>query len=497
MVASIRRPPDGLTGTEAGRYWLRCPLLQRAVAFPPDPRYTLEPMPPSDADAVLVAARKRPAPVYLLIGDPFQTETVARELVDLLVPAERRSFSLETYDGRSTAIAPILDSLRTPSLVRGTKVIWVREPTLFLSGEKRTDIADGLFAAWEDDRPVEAAEKLLALAALAGWTQDQLGGADWRALTTSDATALFGRALGAREAEALDAVRTVCAERHLTVAAFHDQSGQLDEFLAAGVPPNSVLIFTSAAADRRKRVVKTIADAGVVAEFTAARERSGALSPESVDTLIDRVVGRAGKRLTPAARQLVHRRAGAQVGPLASELEKLCLYVGEEPTIEEADVRTSLRDLAESWIFDFTKALAQRQAAPAVGLLRALFEQGEHPLRLLSVIARELRLLLLARDCLIGSLAGKWTPHTQYTAFRDRLLPGLDEAERDALGSLHPYVLYQCLHNASRTSAAALQRGLLALQTLDVAFKSTAADPRLRLEAFVLDMCGGVQGVRG
>ena len=128
--------------------------------------------------------------------------------------------------------------------------------------------------------------------------------------------------------------------------------------------------------------------------------------------------------------------------------------VGDASTIEEADVRASVRDLAESWIFDFTKALAQRQAAPAVTLLRALFDQGEHPLRMLSVIARELRLLLLARDCLSGSLAGSFTPRTQYTVFRDRLLPTLDERERDALGSLHPYVLYQCLQNASRTSTA-------------------------------------------
>jgi DNA polymerase III delta subunit len=124
-------------------------------------------------------------------------------------------------------------------------------------------------------------------------------------------------------------------------------------------------------------------------------------------------------------------------------------------------------------------------------MLRGLFEQGEHPLRLLSVIARELRLLLLARDCLRGSLAGAWTPRTTYATFRDRLLPRLTEDEKDALGALHPFVLYQCLQNGGRTSGVALQRGMLALQALDVAFKSSAADPRIRLEAFVLDFCRG------
>jgi DNA polymerase III subunit delta len=450
-------------------------------------------MPPSDADAILAAAQQKPRPVYLLIGEPFQTEAVARALIDLLVPEAQRSFSLERYDGRSTSIAPILDSLRTPSLLPGTKVIWVREPTLFLSGEKRSDITAALFAAWEDERGVEAAEKLLVLAALAGWSNDELWAADWQSLYGAAATGVFGRAIGRREAEALDAIRALCAERGLGVAAFRDESGQLEAFLASGSPPNSVLIFTATAADRRKRVVKIIADAGVVAEFTVARERSGALSPESADALIERIVGRAGKRLAPAARQLLQRRAGAHAGLFAAELEKLFLYVGDATTISEADVRTSVRDLAESWIFDFTKALAQRQAAPALVLLRALFEQGEHPLRLLSVIARELRLLLVARDCLNGSLAGVWTPRIQYTAFRDRLLPSLSDSERDTLGSLHPYVVYQCLQNASRTTANALQHGIMALQEMDVAIKSTPADPRLRLEAFVLEMCGGVR----
>src|SRR5262245_35133631 len=293
-------------------------------------------MPSSDADALLAAARRQPAPVYLLIGEPFQTEPVARELIDLLVPPERRSLSLELYDGRSAAIAPILDSLRTPSLLAGTKVIWVREPTLFLSSERRSDVAATLFAAWDEDRAGEAAEKLLVLAALAGWTQDDLAAADWRALPAADATALLGRAIGAREGEALDAIRAVCRERGLAVAAFRDESGQLEAFLAAGPPPASVLIFTSTAADRRKRVVKTIAETGVVAEFALARERSGALSPESVDALIDRIVGGAGKRVEPAARQLIQRRAGAQAALLASELEKLCLYAGDAPTIAEA-----------------------------------------------------------------------------------------------------------------------------------------------------------------
>lgn len=442
-----------------------------------------------EMEALLAAAAKTPRAVYLFIGEPFQTEPAARALIDVLVPPDKRSFSLEQYDGRSTAIGPILDSLRMPSLFGGTKLVWVREPTLFLSGEKRADLSDALFTAVDEERPLEAAEKLLVLAALAGWSQADFAAAEWAAMSGTDQTALLGRRLEAGEAETLDGLRTLCAERGLTVSAFRDDSGQLEQYLSGGPPPQAVLVFTASAADKRKRVVKTIQQQGALLEFTVQRERSGALSAESVDALIASVLGATGKRLAPTARQVLVQRAGTQAGVLAGELEKLCLYVGDAATIDEAAVRDSVRDLAESWVFDFTKALAQRQAGAAVAQLRALFAQGEHPLRLLSLIARELRLLLLARDCLRGSLAGSWTPRTTYATFRDRLLPTLSEDEKTALGTLHPFVLYQCLQNASRTSGAHLQRAVLALQSLDVAFKSTPTDPRIRLEAFVLDFC--------
>ena len=93
------------------------------------------------------------------------------------------------------------------------------------------------------------------------------------------------------------------------------------------------------------------------------------------------------------------------------------------------------------------------------------------------------------RDCLADTFSGAWSTNTSYDVFRDRLLPTLAEAQKEAFGGLHPYALYQCVQNASRTSTAALQRALLALQLLDIRMKSSAGDPQLLLEAYVLDVC--------
>jgi len=174
---------------------------------------------------------------------------------------------------------------------------------------------------------------------------------------------------------------------------------------------------------------------------------------------------------------------------VTSEMEKLCLYVGERPLIGVDDVRLVFRDMAESWIFDFTSALAGCQLAQALPLLRGLLAQGEPPLRLLAMVARELRLLLVARECLDDTLAGKWRPELNFSAFQARVLPHLDAATRESFGNVHPFVLYRRFQDAARVSGNALRRALIRVSDIDLQLKSSRNDPALLLEGFVLDWC--------
>lgn len=446
--------------------------------------------PAQTVDHMLASASQKPSPVYLLVGEPFQTESITRRLIDVLVPAERRSFNLETYDGRSAALSPILDSLRTPGFFRSTKVIWVRESTLFLSSEKRADVSAALLTAWSEERQGEAAEKLLTLAAMAGWKAEQFSSTDFASATATSLNDLLGQAAGAEERTILSAVRAYCQDRGLSVGDFRDDSGLLQEFLERGHAGDAVLVFTASTIDRRKRIVNLIRERGTIVELALPRERSGALAEASVDQLVAAALERAGKRLAPGARALLMRRAGGDPAAVAMELEKLCLYAGDDAIIKEEDVRVSFRDMGESWIFDFTRALSQRQPGAAVGLLRDLFGQGEHPLRLLALIARELRMLLLARDCL-NDLKGQWKPGIQFATFKDRLLPLLSDEQREGFGNIHPYALYQSLLNASRMRTSSLHRAVLGLHELDLKLKRSQGDPHILLERFVLDLCRG------
>lgn len=445
---------------------------------------------PEVAALLQAAASGASKPAYLFVGEPFDTRAAATALLDVLVPPARRTFNVETYDGRTASIATIIDSARTPGFFPGLKVLWVRESSLFLSGEKRPDVTRALIAAWNDGRETEAAEKLLTLVAMAGWSQAEFRDSRWTAIPKTRLREVFGEVPEDQALIVIEAVHAECMARDLGVSTYRDDSGALLELLDAGVATSTVLLFTTSTMDARKRVVKRLRELGAVVELSVGRERSGALSRETVDAVVQQTLRDFDKRLTQEAQQLVAQRAGVDLAQLSGEMEKLCLYVGEQASVTAADVRTVFRDMAESWIFDFTSALAARQLARALPLLRGLNEQGEPALRLLAMISREVRMLLAARECLDGPLKVAWRGGLPFNVFQSRVLPLLDDETKQAFGNVHPFVLYRRFQDAGGVSATALRAALVRLSDLDVRFKSSRTDPYTLLEAFLIEWCG-------
>ncbi len=446
--------------------------------------------PHAELKSLLAAAQAgKLKPVYLFVGESADTRAAGNALADALVPAASRSFNLETYDGRVTAIGTVLDSLRTRGFFPGVKLVWVRESPVLLSSEKRSDVTKSMLSAWADGREQDATEKLLSLIALAGWEQKQFEETQWPSAAKTRVREVFGEELDVAEIAVVSSIQAAALARGLKVAVHQDESTALLEFLEAGMPPQTVLLLTASDVDGRKRIVKRVKEIGAGVELTLARERSGALGREAVEEIVAQVVRQFGKQLAPAARELILRRAGVDALLLRREVEKLCLYCGAEPTVQESDVRACVRDLAESWIFDFTAAFCSRSAPKTLPLLRGLFEQGEPPLRLLAMVARELRMLLIARECLEGSLRGHWRSNVAYNEFQSRLLPAIDADTQVAFGKAHPFVLYRRFQDASHVAAGDLRTALIQLSELDIRLKSAPGDPRILVEAFVIDWC--------
>ncbi|GAB4561174.1 MAG: DNA polymerase III subunit delta [Anaerolineae bacterium] len=101
-----------------------------------------------------------------------------------------------------------------------------------------------------------------------------------------------------------------------------------------------------------------------------------------------------GKVISPEATVALADALGTDLRALASELDKLALYVGDRRRIELADVEALVSYTQAASIFRLTDAIAERRAATAYELLDRLRQEGAAAPYLITMIQRQFRILL-------------------------------------------------------------------------------------------------------
>ncbi|HWP23527.1 MAG TPA: DNA polymerase III subunit delta [Candidatus Binatia bacterium] len=422
--------------------------------------------------------------LLLLFGDDLPVEQTAKAIVDLLVPEDRRGFNLERFDGRVASWEQIEAALMTPPFLPGKKVLWVQNAPYFFSKEQKGELSEKILELWREGRRDDAVKSVVELLVLEGWTQEQ-----WERLDGAAAksfASLFDSDAADRQ-EIADALLAYCKNRDLDLTRHRGGEGhRLMGLLDQSLPEWSFLLLTAEQVDRRTRLYKRFEQAGAALYLGLERDQKGKLSRENLLAFIHEQLARSGKSLEPRAREMLVERASGDLRGLKQELDKLVLFAGDRASIRAGDVEAVVTDRGEGWIFDLTRAIAERDAAAALGQLARLLSQGDHPLRLLGTIASEVRRLLAARQLLDTDLAKRWRRGMSYAQFQQAVL-----RQGEPLLTRNPYADYMCFQRAERFSLDELRAWMESLFEADLRLKSSAGQPRLVMEKLVLDMCLG------
>jgi DNA polymerase-3 subunit delta len=179
---------------------------------------------------------------------------------------------------------------------------------------------------------------------------------------------------------------------------------------------------------------------------------------------------RHGAEMDGQAAALLREVTGEQTLLADQELRKLADYVNGERPIGAADLERLTPFHAEGDVFAMVDAVGGRDGAKAMRAMHTLLAE-EDPRYVFTMIVRQFRLLLLARDALDRGVAPR-----QILTESPHRLPGFvaDKVARQALGF-------------SSDRLADIYRELLAL---DVASKSGRADITLGLESLVATLAG-------
>jgi DNA polymerase-3 subunit delta len=437
-----------------------------------------------DLDVILSEIRKGEAPPLLLLhGDDFQVHAASRAILDLLVPAEKRAFNLEQFDGRSSPWDQIRAALMTPPLFAGKKAVFIENAPYFLSREQKGELGEKVSELWRGGKKDEAAKLFLDLLLLEGWSQDR-----WEALEGPSAAATTAKLLPGDDKEVkedAEGILSYCRGRGMSLSRRSgDESHSLMEFIEAGLPPWNVLLMVAPHVDRRTRLYKKFAEKGAVLDLDLKRDRSGRVSRESLAEYIDLRLREAGKKIEPQAREMILLRAGEELWAVHQELEKLLLYIGQNPWIRAREVDEIFLDQGEAWIFDLTNALAERDSLRALEHLARMLSHGDHPLKLLGIIAAEVRRLLIARHLIEGEMRGRWNKKMTYPQFQAGVLSG-----GSPLITRSPYRDYMSFQKAENFATQELLLYLDWIYQTDLSLKSSGNSPRMAMERLILEMC--------
>ncbi|MFQ5515162.1 MAG: DNA polymerase III subunit delta [Myxococcota bacterium] len=274
---------------------------------------------------------------------------------------------------------------------------------------------------------------------------------------------------GTRPAEIVAAARTlpVRAPRRLVrVRGVDDRRAA--SFIEAELLPyledpvaTTCLVLEAPKVDRRQAWVKRVAKLGRVV-ICAAPKR-----PPDLRAWIEARITSLGKQPGPGVAAELLERVGPQLDLLASEIEKLSLFVGERSRVVPRDVMEVSGELRARALYELTDAIGQRRAGPALAMLAKLIDQGQPPLLLLGTLANHFRRLLRASDC--HPLEAK-------------------EVER-RLG-VHPYAARKLTEQVRRFEPERLRSCLAAIRRTDEVLKGALPlSPRLAIERLVLAVC--------
>ena len=225
------------------------------------------------------------------------------------------------------------------------------------------------------------------------------------------------------------------------------------------VPDTTNLVFAEGALNSRNPLLALVRPLAETLTFPVPRHR------ELPRWIADRA-RRRGIEIEPRAADALAAAIGGNLRIVDSELEKLSIYRGDE-RIRYEDVRRMVAYVREANIFAAVDAVLERRPDHAVRHIHRLLDEGREPSYIITMIARQVRLILLARDV------------------REQ---GVPRAEIGGRLSLSGFPLQKTLQQEERISSerlAAIHRRLL---QADADLKTSAADDALVLDMLVAEL---------
>jgi len=157
------------------------------------------------------------------------------------------------------------------------------------------------------------------------------------------------------------------------------------------VPETTFFVFSEESVDKRLKLYKAVKSVGYCSEFNG-------ITPEELQRWINSYLKKANKQITNRAYAELISRCGSDMHLLKSEMEKLIAFTYGKAGIDIPDIQSICIPHTEDKIFVMLEDIMAGRVNEAFNLYGDLLDLQEEPGRILSMIIRQLRLMLHVKD---------------------------------------------------------------------------------------------------
>jgi DNA polymerase-3 subunit delta len=209
-----------------------------------------------------------------------------------------------------------------------------------------------------------------------------------------------------------------------------------------------------------KKVAKEQKDAAIVRRYDLPKDWE-------LHAWIERRVKLKVGAIARDAAVMLAALVGQNLRMLDQEIEKLLLYT-DGRQVEVGDIQKLVSHARETSIFDLVDAVGYRKADQALSLLHRMLDDGQAPLYILGMLARQVRILIQVKQ-----LQGE----------------GLNQEDIASRLQLHPYAVKKALAQGQNFSESQLETAHQRLVRTDWSIKTGASEEIVALDLLVVELC--------
>ena len=218
-----------------------------------------------------------------------------------------------------------------------------------------------------------------------------------------------------------------------------------------------ILVLYAADLDRRKKFYKTLRAGHCVVELNK-------LKGVALERWAETFVRQQGYRISSSGIRKLVELVGSDLQILASELEKVMLFAGQEKRIPDSTIDDLVRTSRQHGIFELINALGRLDRKSALAELANLLSMGEHPLVVVAMMTRHCRQVLIAKE---------------------GILQRQHPREIGSAAQIPPFILERFLNQARAANFDTVREMYVRLADIDRKLKSSAGDGRMLLEHLI------------